>query len=74
MQFVASAHLAVHCPGCELVELVRASYYGYYQIVLEELPPVADGCVSALRGPGLGTKLRDDFLAADDVATRRTSL
>lgn len=27
VQFVASAHLAVHCPGCELVELVRASYY-----------------------------------------------
>ena len=32
VQFAASAHLAVHCPGCELVEMVRASYYGYFQV------------------------------------------
>jgi L-alanine-DL-glutamate epimerase-like enolase superfamily enzyme len=74
VQFAASAHLAVHCPGCELVELVRAAYYGYYQVVLEELPPVEAGFVSALRGPGLGTKLRNDFLASDDVAIRRSAL
>jgi len=44
------------------------------QVVLDQLPPVDAGFVSPLRGPGLGTKLRDDFLASDDVTITRSSL
>ena len=28
VQLAASVHLAVHCPGCELVEFIRPAYYG----------------------------------------------
>ena len=54
------------------MELVRAAYYGYYGTVLTELAPIVDGFAYALPGPGLGTELRPDFLAAPDVTRRRS--
>jgi hypothetical protein len=37
VQFCASAALASHCASCECMELVRASYYGYYGTVCQRV-------------------------------------
>jgi L-alanine-DL-glutamate epimerase-like enolase superfamily enzyme len=49
-------------------EGVRAYYLdGWYQDVVTTLPLVDHGFVSAPDGPGLGTRLRPDFLSRPDV-------
>ena len=68
------SHHGVTATIAKTMELVRASHYGYSHVVLEQLPPAKAGFVSALRGPGLGTKLRHDFLTSGDVTIRRSSL
>jgi L-alanine-DL-glutamate epimerase-like enolase superfamily enzyme len=54
-------------------EGVRAYYHGWYQDVLTELPTIAQGLVAAPAGPGLGTRLRPDFLARPDLVLRTSS-
>jgi galactonate dehydratase len=45
-------------------EIVRAFYYGWYQDLVEELPPLSEGIISSLPAPGHGIRLspRDDFI------------
>ena len=74
VQFAASAAVASHCASCECVELVRSSYYGYYQAVVDVLPPIINGFVSPLPKPGLGVRLRPEFVGSDDVTVKRSQL
>ena len=54
-------------------EMVRAFYYGWYQDLVTELPPIANGRITAPDGPGLGTKLNPDVLARADATVKKTA-
>jgi galactonate dehydratase len=53
---------------------VRAFYYGWYQELVTELPPVENGMIRAPAGPGLGTKLLPDVPKRKDARVRRSAL
>jgi L-alanine-DL-glutamate epimerase-like enolase superfamily enzyme len=72
--YVAGTHLCLALPNAMIQEGVRAYYLGWYQDVVETLPDVRDGTVAAPTGPGLGTRLRADFLQQPETEIRATSL
>jgi L-alanine-DL-glutamate epimerase-like enolase superfamily enzyme len=66
--YIAGTHLCQALPNAMIQEGVRAYYLdGWYQDVVTTLPLVDHGFVSAPDGPGLGTRLRPEFLARSDV-------
>ena len=71
----ASTHLALAAPNAAVQEVVRAFYYGWYQDLVTELPPIHDGRISAPGGPGLGMALQPDLVTRPGVSVRssRTS-
>lgn len=52
---------------------MRAYTRGFYAEVLTELPRIEQGHAHPLTGPGLGTQLRPELLARDDVVIQRTT-
>ncbi|MCP4380716.1 MAG: mandelate racemase/muconate lactonizing enzyme family protein [Hyphomicrobiales bacterium] len=66
----ANVHLLSASPNALIAETVRAYFQKFYPRIVTELPKVENGFVQTLTGPGLGTELRDDFLAREDVHTR----
>lgn len=70
----ASAHLAVNCPNTLVQETVRAFTTGWYREVVTALPPMRDGYVYPMAGPGLGLRLQPERLAASDCERRTTRL
>jgi L-alanine-DL-glutamate epimerase-like enolase superfamily enzyme len=70
----ASVHLSQHIPNAFIQETVRAYYYGWYEELVTELPPITAGRIRAPTGPGLGTELRPEVLTRDDVKLRASSL
>ena len=67
-------HLCMALPNAMIQEGVRAYYYGWYKDVLTELPSVERGFVAAPSGPGLGVRLRPDFVSRPDIARRVSDL
>ncbi len=67
--YIAGTHLCQALPNAMIQEGVRAYYLedGWYQDVVTTLPVVDHGFVSAPDGPGLGTRLRPEFLTRGDV-------
>ena len=53
-------------------EAVRAYYAGWYREIVADLPPIADGRVAPLDGPGLGLALRPELFERPDAVVRRT--
>lgn len=72
--WVASIHLMAHIPNALVMEVVRAYYSTWYKDVLTELPPVRDGYIHPLTGPGLGTKLLPGLLDRPGVSVKRSSV
>jgi len=71
--YIAGTHVCQSLPNAMIQEGVRAYYAGgWYHDVVTELPAVAGGMVSAPEGPGLGTRLRPEFLQRSDVVSRTT--
>ena len=70
----AATHIALHAPNVFIQEIVRAFYYGWYQDLVTELPPIDDGMIKAPRGPGLGTKLNPDVANRKDARVKKTML
>ena len=70
----ASAHLSLNCPNTLVQETVRAFTSGWYKEVVTELPPIRDGFLCPMAGPGLGTRLQPERLAAADCERRATRL
>ena len=68
----AATHLALNARNCFIQEIVRAFYYGWYEEIVTDLPPVSEGLISAPDGPGLGLALIPDRLNAGDVHVRRS--
>ncbi|MBB54420.1 MAG: dehydratase [Magnetovibrio sp.] len=69
----ASVHMTMHSPNVFIQEIVRAFYYGWYQDLVTELPPIANGRITAPEGPGLGTKLNPDVPARADATVKMTT-
>src|SRR6266545_229823 len=73
--YIAGTHLCQSLPNAMIQEGGRAYYAGgWYDDVVTELPTVANGMVSAPNLPGLGTRLRPDFVTRPDVVSRTTDL
>jgi L-alanine-DL-glutamate epimerase-like enolase superfamily enzyme len=66
----ASVHLSLNCPNTLVQETVRAFTQGWYREVLTDLPDIRDGFVYPMAGPGLGTRLQPERLAASDCERR----
>lgn len=66
----AAAHLSLHIPNALILETVRGYLDGWYNDVVTDRLPVADGSLWLPNKPGLGTRLRDDFAARPDANIR----
>jgi L-alanine-DL-glutamate epimerase-like enolase superfamily enzyme len=69
---VASVHLDYAVPNVFIQEVVRAYLHGVYPNLVTALPPVVDGNIRPLEGPGLGTKLLPDLRSRPDATVRVT--
>jgi len=69
----ASTHLATSAPNALVQETVRAYYTGWYADVVTALPTIEAGQIAPPEGPGLGTSLRPDLLARQDISIRTTT-
>ena len=69
----ASVHMTLHAPNVFIQEMVRAFYYGWYQDLVTQLPPVTNGHISAPDGSGLGTALNPDVLKRPDATVKKTT-
>jgi len=57
----AATHLMLHAPNALIMETVRGYVDGWYDDVVTDRIPLADGMLTLPERPGLGTRLRDDF-------------
>jgi L-alanine-DL-glutamate epimerase-like enolase superfamily enzyme len=67
----ASAHLAAAVPNLCILETVRRHYLDEYDGLLDAMLTPQDGCLPLPSGPGLGIRLNEDRIGADDVETHR---
>ena len=72
VSFAVDVHLSAHMPNTLVQEVVRAFYYGWYPTLVTDLPPVRDGYVSPLTGPGLGLSLKPEVFKRSDAVLRTT--
>jgi L-alanine-DL-glutamate epimerase-like enolase superfamily enzyme len=70
----ASVHHSLNASNALVQEIVRAFYYGCYQDLVTDLPPIEDGHIRAPDGPGLGLVLQPDVLKRADCQVMRTAL
>ena len=61
--------MALHAPNVFIQEIVRAFYYGWYQDLVTELPPIENGMITVPEGPGLGTELNPDVMKRPDAVS-----
>jgi galactonate dehydratase len=69
----AAAHLMLHIPNATLMETVRGYIDGWYEEVVTDRIPFAEGYLSLPSTPGLGTRLRADFLHRKDAIVVATT-
>jgi galactonate dehydratase len=74
ISFAAAIHMAFSQPNTLIQESVRAFYTGYYRELVTVVPPVVDGFIRPMAGPGLGTDLLPEVLQRKDLHRRRTEL
>lgn len=70
--FAASVHHVVNATNALVQEVVRAFYYGWFRDIVTDLPPLEDGRLRPLEGPGLGLALRPEVLEGPGCRIRRT--
>jgi L-alanine-DL-glutamate epimerase-like enolase superfamily enzyme len=63
----SAAHLMLHIPNAMIMETVRSYYLGWYNDVLTQPIPIAEGMLTLPERPGLGTALREEVLKRADV-------
>ncbi len=62
----ASIHLALSTKNCYIQEIVRAFYFGWYKELVDCLPPLNNGFITAPDGDGLGISLLTDVTKRKD--------
>ncbi len=67
VQLTAAVHLAVASPNCLVQEVVRAFYFGWYQDLVEDLPPLDRGHIAPMDLPGLGVRMRESTWRRQDA-------
>lgn len=70
----ASTHLSVSMPNAIVQETVRASYRGWYQDLVTDLPPIKGGVIRPTETPGLGTQLQPDLRSRSDTVVISSQL
>ncbi len=71
----ACLHLCAAVPNAMIMETVRGFCEGYYREVTTPDVPIREGRARLDQfGPGLGVKLRDDFLGRSNLQRRSSSL
>jgi L-alanine-DL-glutamate epimerase-like enolase superfamily enzyme len=70
----SAAHLMLHIPNAYVMETVRGYVDGWYDEVLTDRIPIADGHLSLPDRPGLGTRMRDDLLTRPNARLEVTTL
>ncbi len=70
--YIAGSHLSISGRNAFIQEMVRAYTHTWFRDLVTELPEVSGGYLSPLNGPGLGTRLRPEFLAQEDTMRRRS--
>lgn len=70
--YVVGTHLSIWAPTAMIQETVRAYLRGWYAEAVDALPPIAGGRLEPLRGPGIGVRLKPEFVAA--ARLRRSEL
>ncbi len=74
ISYAAAVHMAFSQPNTLIQESVRAFYTGYYRELVTVVPPVENGFVHPMEGPGLGTELLPDVFSRKDLHRRRVEL
>ena len=69
-----STHMALHAPNAYIQEVVRAFYYGWYQDLVTELPPMDHGYITIPDRPGLGMALNSELIDREDAIVTRSKL
>lgn len=67
ISYAAAIHTAFSQPNTLIQESVRAFYTGYYRELVTVVPPVIDGYVLPMEGPGLGTELLASVFERSDA-------
>lgn len=70
----AAVHLSIASPNTLVQEVVRAFYFGWYQELVEDLPPLIRGRIAPLDKPGLGVALRPTTRTRADAHRVATKL
>lgn len=70
----ASVHLGIASPNTLVQEVVRAFYFGWYQELVEDLPPLANGRITPLDKPGLGVRLKPGLRERPDAHVQVSAL
>ena len=63
----ASTHLALAKSNCQIQEIVRAFYYGWYESLVTELPNIQKGYIDVPEGNGIGLSLNKEVYDRPDV-------
>ena len=71
---IAGNHVVMNAPNGLVQEIVRSYYTTWYRDIVTDLPPIENGMMRPLSGPGLGTRLQDDLLRRRDTRIRRTAV
>jgi L-alanine-DL-glutamate epimerase-like enolase superfamily enzyme len=71
---MANVHFSTNIPNAFMVEFVRAYYSSWYPEIVTQLPPAGNGWIQPPDAPGLGTKLRSEFLQRPDVHVRSSAV
>ncbi len=66
----ASMHMALNARNCHIQEMVRAFYFGWYQDLVTQLPPLENGRMTVPAGPGLGLALQPDVTNREGARLR----
>ena len=75
LDYVVGVHLCIALLNAMIQEGVRAHWDGgWYEEVITDIPDVERGYVAALDGPGLGTRLKPEFLGRSDLTVRASEL
>lgn len=70
--YAASCALSATLPNVNYQEGVRAFFNGWYRDIATDVPPLVDGRVAPLDGPGLGLSLKPEVMERPDAKVRRT--
>ena len=69
----ASVHFCQSTNNAYVQEIVRAFYYGWYDEIVTQLPPIKEGKITVPEGPGLGLELQDDFKKRKSTISRKSN-